>query len=186
MRVGSGQRAAGRGRVWLRPLAMSDAPDVAVWLAEAVAAVQGRKPDAETPSTLMAFEAFISDRWPGAQLCGVAAKEHGLVGLLAWRPMSGGLGDGSSAAVIEFQATRHDARDLGYGMEAIERLEERSAGITLYSATPRGNGLALYFWLHGGFRPVRLDEDAALCLDPERFWMVRPFSSVRRDGCPAG
>jgi hypothetical protein len=90
---------------------------------------------------------------------------------------------------IDALAVRRDLRNLGHGVEAVARLEEQHAKTTVYAPIPRTNGLALYFWLRAGYRPVRLDENQKMATDAEHLWMVRRPSAGRsgarasRPGC---
>jgi GNAT superfamily N-acetyltransferase len=45
-------------------------------------------------------------------------------------------------------------RNLGFGAEAIYALEELNSAARALALVPLGNGLAVYFWLRVGYRPV--------------------------------
>ena len=152
-----------------------DAPAVEPWLAEAVAAVDGVRPGPETPATLAALARLGDRRWSGGTLLVLVAAGQGVVGLLGWRPLATA-GGAATAAVIDALAVRRDRRDLGYGVEAVERLEAMLSAATVYATPPRTNGLALYFWLRAGYRPFYPNPAAAAAmhgLDPALLWMVR-------------
>ena len=167
-------------RVMLRPLTAADADTVATWLAEAMAAVDGSKAGLDTPASLGEFCARAGQRWPGARIDAVVADGRGLVGLLVRRALDAPPRRGDArAVVIDALTVRRDARDVGYGAEAVERLEEEEHGAMVYAAVPRANGLALYFWLRVGYRPVQFDEAPDLVRDAERLWMVRDPSRGR-------
>jgi hypothetical protein len=55
----------------------------------------------------------------------------------------------------------------------VESLEDLHPARTYLAASPRANGLAVYFWLRTGYRPVRDDEVPALVRDPDHLWMIR-------------
>jgi len=180
----TGGSAVDTVRVTLRPLLHTDAADIEPWLAEAAAAVDGVRPAADTPATLVAFERLVSTRWPGATIEAMLVEKVEVAGLLAWR-RSTTLGDHASAIVIEALAVRAGLRNLGYGAEAVYRLEAAHPQARVYAAIPRMNGLAIYFWLRAGYRPLRLDEDATLVHDPERLWMVNGLSPSASGASPA-
>jgi GNAT superfamily N-acetyltransferase len=161
--------------VALRPLHPEDAPAVEPWLAEAVAAVDGDRPTAATPASIRVFREVTADRWPGAAIDVIIIDGHGVNGLLVWRMRSTSSKEG---AVVEIDALaiRAGLRNRGYGAEAVLCLEAAHPSATMLAAVPRLNGLAIYFWLRIGYRPVRLDEDATLARDDERLWMVRGFN----------
>ena len=75
-----------------------------------------------------------------------------------------------------------ERRYRGLGGEAglaIERLVRDRVGVlNFYAGVPEGRGLAVYFWLRLGFRPLSIAEvpDAALGLTSESkpgIWMLR-------------
>ena len=167
-------------RVMLRPLTRAAADAVAPWLAEAIAAVDGRKAGPDTPASLGEFCTRARQRWPGARIDAVVADGRGVVGVLVRRALDAPPRRGDArAVVIDALAVRRDLRNLGYGAEAVYALEEAHPVSTSYAATPRTNGLALYFWLRVGYRPVRADEDAERAADPDRLWLVRGVSPDR-------
>ncbi len=153
----------------------ADYAAVAPWLVEAVAAVDGVKLSSDPRATPAAFEHLVSARWPGATVEAVLMNDGAVVGMLAWR-RSTSTTRSSEGLVIEALAVRAGLRNLGYGAEAVYRLESAHPDARVYAAIPRTNGLAIYFWLRVGYRPVRLDEDAALVHDSDRLWMVNALS----------
>jgi hypothetical protein len=90
-----------------------------------------------------------------------------------------------SAVVIDALAIRAGLRNLGYGAEAVYCLEATYPDAQVYAAIPRFNGLALYFWLRVGYRPVRLDEDPAMVHDPRRLWVVSGLTPGASGALPA-
>jgi hypothetical protein len=157
-------------RVALRPFGPEDAALVEPWLAEAVAAVEGARPTASASLTLDGLEAFIAGQWPGAELAAIVGHDDAPLGFVAWRTKP-------SVAPVEIEivaiAVGATHRNLGLGGEAVEALERLRPGGRFLAAIPRGNGLAVYFWLRTGYRPVRPDEDDARVRDPDVLWMVR-------------
>jgi GNAT superfamily N-acetyltransferase len=79
-----------------------------------------------------------------------------------------------NAARIELLAVAADTRRLGIGGRAAIALEKRLARSArqIYVAVPSTTGLALYFWLRLGYRPLTQREWPAL-LDGSATWMVR-------------
>lgn len=78
------------------------------------------------------------------------------------------------AAQIELLAVPPGRRRLGIGSRtalAIEKRLRRSAD-AIYVAVPARLGLALYFWLRLGYRPL-LQPDWPARLDDASVWMVR-------------
>jgi hypothetical protein len=89
---------------------------------------------------------------------------------------------GSRDATIVFLAMQPERRFRGLGGEAglaVERLvRERTGAQRVFAGVTEGRGLAIYFWLRLGFRPLRTAEGpiAALGLAGETLpgvWMLR-------------
>jgi len=85
-------------------------------------------------------------------------------------------------AVISFLAMQPERRYRGLGGEAglaVERLvRERLGTRGVYVGVPEGRGLAVYFWLRLGFRPLSIGEapEAPLGLTSDSkpgIWMLR-------------
>ena len=172
-------------RVSLRPFADGDDPLLRPWLAEAVAAVdRARGVGADAPTNLDGLRRWIHARWRDAE-CAAIVTARGLTGFLIWQaarpPQTGAT---VHAAVIAALAVRHDARNLGYGAEAVEAVEESVRARQVLAAIPRTNGLAVYFWLRAGYRPVALVEQPDLARDPEHLWMLRAVCSDRSAASP--
>lgn len=172
-------------RVTLRPLVPTDCTDVEPWLLEAIAAVESTKPSAHMPASLAALDPYVGARWPGAKVEAVVVDEQGIAGLLLWRTLSLLERRSQSALVIEALTIRAGLRNLGYGAEAVYRLELAHPDAMAFAAIPRSNGLAIYFWLRVGYRPVWIDEDAVPGQDQERLWMVRASSRNASGVLPA-
>jgi GNAT superfamily N-acetyltransferase len=169
-------------RVSLRPLAPEEDTNAADWLAEAWAAVDARTPDADAPVTVAALRAALDACWPGRQLAAVEIGGLGVSGFIVWCEEASGAGP---IIAIRALAVRRNQRNLGYGVETVDRLEHDLSGPRLAAAVPRRNGLAVYFWLRAGFRPFRSDEDAERTRDADHLWMIRseraPLNGARVD-----
>lgn len=143
------------------------------WLAEAVGAVGGgRLAQGAGAGSTPDRGSTIRDHWPSSEI-DIISKAGEAIGFVAWRCGEEAQAGSGCALVIEAVSVRADRRNLGYGAEAVEALEARARARRSYAAVPRPNGLAVYFWLHTGYRPVRLDESAARACDPDLLWMVR-------------
>lgn len=79
----------------------------------------------------------------------------------------------SEAARIDLLAVPTDTRRLGIGGRAAIALEKHLAKSTrrIYVAVPSTIGLALYFWLRLGYRPL-LQSDWPVPLEGTSTWMV--------------
>ena len=82
----------------------------------------------------------------------------------------------ADAALISFLAVAPDLRRVGLGGRVALALEKRLATSTrakqIYVTVPSRIGIALYFWLRLGYRPLtRID--APLMPAPSAAWMVR-------------
>lgn len=158
------------GRVTLRPLETDASPD-RPWLAEALAAVGGRDGRVMRTGEIRPAALLLDLSWPTNSI-DIIYSDSEDVGFLGWR-RDEAEASGRGGLVITALAVRADRRNLGYGAEAVAALEEHVGAAWAYAAVPRANGLAVYFWLHAGYRPVRVDEAPARALDPACLWMVR-------------
>jgi ribosomal protein S18 acetylase RimI-like enzyme len=141
---------------------------VAAWLAEAAAAVEGRGA-AATVRTLDELRRAWDQAYPPGETL-VATRDDGVpVALARVRATPGRL-------VIDALTVRADARNRGHGQAIVFLLERARAapGSLAAAGVPRTNGLAVYFWLRAGYRPLYpRPADAPSDLDPSRLWMVR-------------
>lgn len=153
-------------RVSLAPFDGCDPSGDIPWLPEAWSAIDGLRPDSDAPSTIAGLLAAIDQRWPEARVDRIDVVPDGFGGVIAFEAAR-------DEVVIRALAIRRDRRNLGYGGEAVERLEASWPERRFVAAVPRYNGLAIYFWLRVGFRPVRLDEDRKRTHDPDFLWMLR-------------
>jgi GNAT superfamily N-acetyltransferase len=153
-------------RISLLPFDTCDPSDEIAWLPEAWAAIDGRKLDASAPSAVGNLAEAARLRWVDTHIDRIEVLPHGFAGVIIWEAKQ-------LEMVIRGLAIRRDLRNLGYGAEAVERLEAWWPGHRFATAIPRFNGLAVYFWLRVGFRPFRDEEDRARTRDPDFLWMLR-------------
>ncbi|HEY8491760.1 MAG TPA: hypothetical protein VIO14_12295 [Dehalococcoidia bacterium] len=156
-------------RVRLRPLAEGDRPLVEPWLAEAAAAVRGRGAPREPCGFQELVRALAADGWSALFALDLGDGEPS--GLLGCQ-----LAPDGDWCTFTFAALRAGRRVTGYGGEAVLALERRlrEAGLAarFRAGVPHGNGLAVYFWLRIGYRPLlRSAWEAGFA--PGRTWMVR-------------
>lgn len=164
-----------RWRVALSPLSACDHSAEIAWLAEAWAAIDGQKPKPISPSTIGGLIEAVTLRWYGADIERIDVAPRGFAGFVIWE-------EWPSEIVIRGLAVRRDRRNLGYGAEAVERLAASRPAHVITAAIPRFNGLAVYFWLRVGFRPVREDEDRARSHDLDYLWMLRATATEINGG----
>jgi len=133
------------------------------------------------------LEAALAPEWSLAEFTAAANlseavlisdTEGAAIGLALVRPGMPSPGD----ATIAFLAVQPERRYRGLGGEAglaVERLaRDRLGARRVYAGVPEGRGLAVYFWLRLGFRPLSIAEapDAPLGLTPDSrpgIWMIR-------------
>ena len=140
----------------LRPLRTADIPALAVWLPRAAAEARCQRWAREDalPAAVGREGALVADDCFLAYELGSPQPQAATVQLLAVAPGRRRLGTGSLAAL------------------ALERRLRLSAS-GIYVLVPAQLGLALYFWLRLGYRPLTQAEWPAR---PERgpaVWMVR-------------
>jgi hypothetical protein len=156
----------GHWRISLSPFDACDPQEEITWLPEAWAAIDGRKPDAHAPSTATNLIEAAGRRWPDARIDRIDIAPRDFAGYIIWETTQ-------REIAIRGVSIRRDQRNLGYGGEAVEWLEASWPDCRFVAAVPRKNGLAVYFWLRVGFRPVREDENQARSRDPDFLWMLR-------------
>ena len=83
-----------------------------------------------------------------------------------------------NAAQVDFLAVEPEQRRLGIGGRMALGVERRLRGkaIRLYALVPASIGLALYFWLRLGYRPLAGKESPAIPSRDASVWMVRAIS----------
>ena len=108
----------------------------------------------------------------------VSDAEGDAIGLALVRPETPAPGD----ATISFLAVQPERRYRGLGGEtglALERLvRERLGAWRVYAGVPEGRGLAVYFWLRLGYRPLGIVEAPSATLglgdvSLPGIWMLR-------------
>jgi ribosomal protein S18 acetylase RimI-like enzyme len=145
----------------LRMLRASDVPALASWL-PAIASELG------------------CDRWAGetALRDGVGApdallfSDHAGDAFIAYQTGTPSAG----AATIDLVAVAHQQRRLGLGGRAALALERRLAreADRIYVRVPSRIGIALYFWLRLGYRPLLQHDWPAAAIDDDlSAWMMR-------------
>lgn len=150
-------------RVTLRGALDSDDATVDAWLPEAWAAVGGRSTGAVEPLTL---DQLRSSLQPTQRLYVVAVSTGRPVGIVVCTDA------GPSLATVDVLAIASADRNLGFGAEAIYALEGIYGTTPLLAGVPPANGLAIYFWLRAGYRPI-FPRPFAGRLPVDRIWMVR-------------
>jgi GNAT superfamily N-acetyltransferase len=157
-------------RVRLRPLTDADDESISPWLSEAVAAVSGRGTERVPDLALRAALRLWDERYPPGETLAGALQGGDVIGLLRVREAA------TPGLIIDALSVRADRRNLGYGQEIVFALEEvRGAPSRVALAgVPRTNGLAIYFWLRTGYRPLfPVPDDLSPALDHARLWMMR-------------
>lgn len=140
----------------LRPLRTADVPSLAAWLPRAAA-------DAGC------------DRWASDDaLRAATGREGALADDQCFLAYETGLPQPETAN-IEFLAVAPDRRRLGIGSRAALALEERLRGSVtgIYVIVPAHLGLAFYFWLRLGYRPLTQAEWPARPEQGPAVWMLR-------------
>lgn len=133
-------------RISLRPATSADLPQIEPWYAEAAALAC---------SELMLDERLHATEASEGELLIIAKADYRApIGLLQYRP--GFPGNGWLA--IDFLALAAGRRGWGYGSEVVRLVEESSPANRFLAEVDARNGLALYFWLRLGYRPLRPDE----------------------------
>lgn len=147
-----------RPGVALRPATLADAAWLVEWL-PAVAASVGLAVD--PPSWLS----------PGAtRRVRVIVRDGADVGVIVYHPHT----PTRAAATIELVATPPHLARCGSGMAAAALVEDelRAARVhTLYAPAPASHGIAVYFWIRLGYRPLLRSEWP--CDQPGVAWLTR-------------
>lgn len=148
-----------RPGVALRPATPADAAWLAEWL-PAVAASVGHDP-IDPPS-------WLSSR--AARRVRIIVRDGADVGVLAYRPHAPARG----SATFELVATPPQFARRGSGMAAAALVEDelRAARIhTAYAPAPAAHGIAVYFWIRLGYRPLLRAQWP--CDRPGIAWLMR-------------
>jgi GNAT superfamily N-acetyltransferase len=137
------RRYAGAGRVRLTALAADDIESMASWLPAALA-----------PEWALADLDGYVEYEGGVLITDADLQPIGLAVTLLEKPEAG-------CATVPFLAVDPARRFRGLGGEAGIALDRHLKGLgyrKVYAPIPDGRGLAVYFWLRLGFRPLRQTE----------------------------
>ena len=132
------------------------------WLPEALAAVHGRS---RPPYPALCLAQFAETLSAGTELLFVALADDRPVGLMV-------LTSHPSEVWIDLLTIAGPSRNLGLGAEAVFAAEARHPNCRICAGIPPENGLAIYFWLRAGYRPL-YPSMARHDLPKGRIWMVR-------------
>ena len=149
--------------VTLRDLRLDDAAWLDGWLGACAQSVAYREIDASAPTGSL-FEHLNAENVYGR----VVVADGAAIGIAVWRLLP------AAAALIEFVGVQPSSGRRGYGHQAAERLAEalRADGVTaLFAPAPAIHGIAVYFWIRLGFRPL-LQVDWP-CKREGLAWLVR-------------
>jgi len=132
------------------------------WVGEAVTAVNGGVAIAGAPTSWQTLQNTL------------ARRQRSLVIVLAGRPVGLAVVRAGDTGPVRLDAFAIEAgqRNLGLGTEAVLLLEEQFGDRPLIAGVPLANGLAIYFWLRAGYRPIRTSV-RTMRLAPDRIWMRR-------------
>jgi ribosomal protein S18 acetylase RimI-like enzyme len=166
---------SGALRVDLRAPRPDDSRFVDVWLTEAMAAITGGAAGAAPP---LRWDGFRRDLGRGRKPL-LITRDEVPVGLAIVRLPAGG------QVRLEALAIEATQRNLGLGTEAVLLLEAQFGGPALVAGVPVTNGLAIYFWLRAGYRPL-YPRGRGERLSPDRIWMQRPVPVARTSAALRG
>ena len=147
----------------LRPAGKDDLASLAEWLPGTAAKLGCARWATE--------DAIAEDRDDGPLLIAEQGVPEGIIDYQVGAPEQG-------AARIRLLAVRSDRRRLGIGSRAVLALEERlrRTAARCFVLVPANLGLAFYFWLRLGYRPLNQREWPASSEEREAVWMVRPLA----------
>ena len=138
--------------VKLRPIGARDAAWLNSWLAP-VAADVDYEVDAEAPGAWL-LERLGAEHGLRARI--IAIGEHG-AGVIVWREHAPKRG----TAIVELVATPPEDARLGAGMAAaaaVESVFREELVRVVYAPAPAVHGIAMYFWIRLGYRPLQRAE----------------------------
>ncbi len=156
-------------RVNVRPATTADPAAVDPWLGEALCAVAG----SASPAGEVSLDGLQEALAGGHELRLIALDSGVPVGLIISSRVD------SRRRAIDMLAIAAGVRNLGYGAEAIYRLEAEEPATALLAGVPVENGLAIYFWLRLGYAPM-FPRPAEAALASDRIWMARGGENGRR------
>jgi hypothetical protein len=152
-------------RVEIRAPQSTDSPAIDRWLPEALVAVAGGPSGAGAEQANIGWDAFRRNL-RRTQTPLLVTRNASPVGLVVTR--AGGRGP----VCLDILVIEAAQRNLGLGTEAVLLLEAQSGERPILAGVPCLNGLAIYFWLRAGYRPLWLLPRSAR-LDSGRTWMLR-------------
>jgi hypothetical protein len=160
-----------RRRVRLREPSPRDVETTLSWISEAVGAVAGRTGVEARPVSL---EQLLAEEPPQRRVLMVTRRERKRSASTTDSPVGIVVLSAHSQEPVRIEALAIAAseRNLGYGAEAVYELEDLYRGHRLVAAVPSTNGLAIYFWLRVGYRPV-FATPLSREFNDGRVWMVR-------------
>jgi hypothetical protein len=135
--------------IQLRPVHATDAAWLDGWLPSVAASVGYDEIDAARPTATL-LERLRRERGLRAQIIVRDASDVGLVVYRVGAPRRG-------AAIVEIVATPPALSRRGSGMSAatLVDLALRADGVrTVYAPAPAIHGIATYFWIRLGYRPL--------------------------------
>jgi hypothetical protein len=110
--------------------------------------------DSWLPAVATALQCELTGR-VGGMTRSIITRDGSRIGLIAHRMLS------DTAAIIELVATPAALARRGAGMQAAALLEAslRKRGVrTIYAPAPEVHGIAMYFWIRLGYRPLMRGE----------------------------
>jgi GNAT superfamily N-acetyltransferase len=152
-------------RLLLRAATLEDVEAMAAWLSPSALSPDWQIEDLEA-TLLAATSVLISDQ---------AGEALGLIVLLPDRPEPGDV----SVPLVAVSPQRRFSGLGGEAVLAVEREVRARWGVQrCFAPVPDGRGLAVYFWLRLGYRPLTTQQApwplAGLSDEPRRgMWMVR-------------
>ena len=162
----TGYQRAFRVNIQLRPVDDSDAAWLDGWLASAAASVAYDEVDRSRPGA-----ALIERLRPNGGLrAQIIVRDGGDMGLVVYRVGA----PRRDAAIVEIVATPAALSRRGSGMSAAALVEDavRAEGVRMvYVPAPAVHGIAAYFWIRLGYRPLLRGEWP--CERAGVAWLVR-------------
>lgn len=133
----------------LRPIAAVDAGWLDAWLAPVAASVGYSELDGEHPGERLLDALRVEHGLQGR----IVVRDGDAVGLIVYRldtPRDG-------AATVKIVATRPEYARRGSGLATVAAVEDglRQQGVrVVYAPAPAVHGIATYFWIRLGYRPL--------------------------------
>lgn len=133
----------------LRPVAVADTGWLDTWLAPVAAAVGYSELDSEHAGQWL-LDALRAEHGRQGR---IVVRDGDPVGLVVYRVHA----PRDDAAIVEMVATRPEYARRGSGMTAVAAVEDalRRQGVgAVYAPAPAVHGIATYFWIRLGYRPL--------------------------------